>query len=166
MLIMIGILDRRWTMRDASLVPFARSKLLRRLSRVSRCSAAYRPSLSDILQAPFCPEVENRGTGEGPRLKRCVGLLDAFAGVRIRRQHLRRARSMNARPGWRERRPVERLVRQSMFRCKSSPRARASWMRNLDTAILLDGGSLELVAWPGKVGRMHQGACFSLSQNY
>jgi hypothetical protein len=45
--------------------PFARSKLLRRLSRVSRCSAAYRPSLFDILQAPFCPEVENGGQAKG-----------------------------------------------------------------------------------------------------
>jgi hypothetical protein len=39
MLINMEIYEQRWTVRDVSLVPFARSKLLSRISRVSRCSA-------------------------------------------------------------------------------------------------------------------------------
>jgi hypothetical protein len=81
------------------------------------------------------------GQPKGPRSRRCrIGLLAAFAGVQIRRQHLRRAISLTCASAH-EMAAIEGLLRLSMFRCKSS-----SSVRKLHTATLLGRGSLELVA--------------------
>jgi hypothetical protein len=59
---------------------------------------------------------------------------------------------------------MEGLLRQSMFRWNSSPRAPRPGCRNLDTAILGGGYWSSLLDRKGPVG-MQQGACLSLFQN-
>ena len=107
------------------------------------------------------------GTAEGPSSRRCrVGLLAAFAGVRIRRQHLRREISLTCAS------PHEMAANRRVAATIHVP---LQWLAQsppvLDAAIWIpqscwDGGLAGARCSTGKVGRMHQGAYLSLSQNY
>ena len=130
---------------------------------VQRLSAIF----IQYIAGSVCPEIENRGQPKGPRSRRCrVGLLAAFAGVRIRRQHLRRAISLTcASPHeMAANRRVAATIHVPLQELAQSPRV-------LDAAIWIpqscwDGGLAGARCLMGKVGRMHQDTCLSLSQNY
>jgi hypothetical protein len=133
-----------------------------RISRVSRWFSAYRPSLSNTLQAP---SVLRSKTGDS-RMARvrgvvasgCLPLSLAFASegsicvgdfVDVR---------LSSRNGGQSNGCCDNPCSVAIAR----PEPARPGCRNLDTAILLGWGLAGARCLTGKVGRMHQDACFSL----
>ena len=167
MLIMIGILDQRWTPRDDSLVPFARSKTrLQHQPRKPMVQSLSAIFIRYIAGSALC-RGRNRGQPNGPRSRRCrVGLLAAFAGVSIRRKHLRRAISLTCSSPHEMAANRRGCCDNPCSVARTRPEPTRPGCRNLDTAILLGWGARRSRCLTGKVGRMHQDSYLSLSQNY
>jgi hypothetical protein len=130
---------------------------------VQRLSAIF----IQYIAGSVCPEIENRGQPNGPRSRRCrVGLLAAFAGVRIRRQHLRRAISLTCASPHEMAANRKGCCDNPCSVAIARPEPARPGCRNLNTAILLGWGLAGARCLTGKVGRMHQDPYLSLSQNY